>query len=162
LKAALQRQKYMKKCLYKLAFWPRRLYWFIVRPKTQGVKCIICKDNEILYIKNTYGSGLWNFPGGGIKRKEAPEQAVKREAREELGIELIGLNEAGSFINKLEYKTDTVFVFTASISPHSTLKQSAEIEEYMWLDKTTLPEQSSNTVMRCHRVHVANQLKTLQ
>ena len=50
------------------------IYWFILRPKTFGVKCIIENQGEILMIKNNYGGWKkWMFPGGGIDKNETPE-----------------------------------------------------------------------------------------
>lgn len=48
------------------------------------------KKKEILMMQRTldakHNPGRWSFFGGGVERGETPIQAVKREAKEELGI----------------------------------------------------------------------------
>ena len=47
-------------------------------------------DGRVLISKRPAGkhqAGLWEFPGGKIKEGEDPEQALRRELQEELGIE---------------------------------------------------------------------------
>lgn len=74
---------------YRAAFQVMRVWWFVVRPHTHGVKLIVWKGDEVLFVRHTYGDRLtWELPGGGRRRGEAPEAAATREAREELGLEL--------------------------------------------------------------------------
>jgi 8-oxo-dGTP pyrophosphatase MutT (NUDIX family) len=43
-------------------------------------------DGRYLIVKPSYKAG-WNLPGGGVDRGETPDQACRRELREELGID---------------------------------------------------------------------------
>ena len=49
----------------------------------QAVRAIIIKDNKILMVHTNKGD--YKFPGGGIKRMETHEQALRREVTEETG-----------------------------------------------------------------------------
>ncbi len=51
---------------------------------------MVDRDGRVLLAQRPPGkamAGLWEFPGGKIDCGETPEQALKRELREELGIE---------------------------------------------------------------------------
>ena len=48
-----------------------------------GRKLLITKRKE-----NGFLGGLWEFPGGKIKKKESAQKAIKREIREELSIQI--------------------------------------------------------------------------
>ncbi|ATP42473.1 DNA mismatch repair protein MutT [Solibacillus sp. R5-41] len=50
---------------------------------------VLIENNKIALIKRTKdGSVYYVFPGGGIEDGETPEEATKREALEELGVEV--------------------------------------------------------------------------
>ena len=54
------------------------------------VASIIHQDGKILATQRGYGDfkGLWEFPGGKIEPDETPEEALRREIREELNIDI--------------------------------------------------------------------------
>jgi len=61
------------------------------------VSAIIRKGNKLLLTKEVLEDGkeYWIFPGGGVKFGENLEEALKREIKEELGMEI----EIEKFIN---------------------------------------------------------------
>lgn len=53
------------------------------------VGCLIrCVDTLIVVYEEQGGRGAWDIPAGGIEPGETPEQAIKRELQEEVGLEL--------------------------------------------------------------------------
>ena len=56
----------------------------------QVVASIIHQDGKILATQRGYGEykGLWEFPGGKMEPGETEEQAIIREIREELNVEI--------------------------------------------------------------------------
>jgi ADP-ribose pyrophosphatase YjhB (NUDIX family) len=128
-----------KRTLIKLIYPVLKLYWFLVRPHTFGVQCVIQHGDTILLIRNTYGRKRWAFPGGGVARGETAEDAIRREVLEEVGLHLEHLQNIGAIDSTADYKRDRVVVF-AGISQHQQLIiDTAEILEARWFHLRYLP-----------------------
>src|SRR2546430_17534647 len=54
-----------------------------------GAASVILDDHgRILLVKHAYGELNWELPGGGGEARESAEETARREAREEVGVEL--------------------------------------------------------------------------
>lgn len=133
---------------YKVAAQIRRVYWFVFRPRTRGVKCVIEHDGRWLMIRNSYGRGHWTFPGGKVDRGEEPRIAAMREVREEVGIGLDDVVPIGDYYTTREHKRDTVYCFVARVaSPVHTIDEG-EIAEAEWITFADLPNFRAPSVDR--------------
>jgi mutator protein MutT len=64
--------------------------------------CVRDEEGRILLLRRSDGENLWGFPGGAIEPDERAADAVVREVREEIGlevepVELIGVYSAPEF-----------------------------------------------------------------
>ena len=106
--------------------------------KLQVVAAIICKDNRIFATQRGYGEfrGQWEFPGGKVEPGETPEEALIREIKEELDIEI----SVGKYIHTVEYDYPTfhlsMLCFICKILSGSLVLK--EHEEARWLEKNNL------------------------
>ncbi len=136
----------MKKIFYKIINPFRAAYWFIVRPKTTGVKCLIENNGKFLMIRNSYGHKQWTFPGGGVNGGELPERAAQREAHEEVGIENYKPTPLGEYFSSRQYKQDTVYCFFGKVQSDYFKIDNDEVSEAAWFIKTDMPELRSSAV----------------
>lgn len=85
---------------------------FMKEYKQLGAYGIIVKDEKILLIKKSSGpyDGKLDLPGGTIEFCERPEQALKRELIEEVGIEIkkYELFDADSVSFEWQFKEDVL------------------------------------------------------
>ena len=127
--------------LYKLA----RIYWFFRRPSTHGAKIVLKNDGAILCVRHTYQPDTWTFPGGGMKRGENAEDTLRREVKEEVGIDLGNITYAGEFQATYDFKNDTVLVYCASVSNPFVICDRLEIAEAQWFPLDRIPKFPPNS-----------------
>lgn len=123
-----------------------RVYWYVFRPHTTGVKCVIEHDGNWLMIRNTYGHRYWTFPGGRVHRHERPEDGARREVREEVGITLESLQPMGTYQNDRQYKRDTVHCFYAVVPTREHEIDGREIAEAKWFSLDAIPDHRGRAV----------------
>ena len=102
------------------------------------VAAVIRDENRIFSTARGYGEfkGQWEFPGGKIEEGESPQEALKREIREELDAEI----EVGGLIDTIEYDYPTFHLsmdcfWCRVVAGQLVLK---EAEAAKWLTKEEL------------------------
>ena len=102
------------------------------------VAAIIIRNGQVFATQRGYGEwkGWWEFPGGKMEPGESPQEALRREIREELDAEI----SVGQLLETVEWDypafhlTMHCFICTL-ISENMHLK---EHEAAAWLTKKTL------------------------
>lgn len=102
------------------------------------VAAIIQKENKILATKRGYGEfiNMWEFPGGKIESGETREQALVREIKEELNIEI----NVDKFAIDIEYQYPNFYLFMSCFMC-SIKEGSIELLEHndgKWITKEEL------------------------
>src|SRR4249919_1904493 len=102
--------------LYRLAHALRRQWWRVRRPRRSSVVVIAFDEHDrVLLVRHSYGPPVWSLPGGGIARGEDPEQAAKREIREELGCGLSDLLAVGASEEQISGSRERQLVYLARV-----------------------------------------------
>ncbi len=129
--------------------WKRLPYWFrlkIIRATqkkfTASVAVIITNANgKVLLLEHILRPGAgWGIPGGFIEHGEQPETAVRRELREEAGIEL----ENVEMFRIRTIKRHIEILFRAESSEMAEVK-SREIRSLGWFAVEEMPAEMPDT-----------------
>jgi ADP-ribose pyrophosphatase YjhB (NUDIX family) len=123
--------------MLRLIYLIYRVYCFIFRPVTLGVRVMMIDRDQVLLVRHTYMDG-WFMPGGGVKRGETLDQAARREAREETGATLNNLSLVGAYTNSKEWKSDHNILFLSTDFKISG-KHDLEIAEIRSFPLSALP-----------------------
>jgi 8-oxo-dGTP pyrophosphatase MutT (NUDIX family) len=138
-----------RRLAFRVAFRVLRVFWLIRRPHHRGAKCVITRGDEVLLVRHTYGPReRWELPGGGVKRGERASDGARREAREELGVDLADWRPLGDLFERIDHKHDTLCCFHAEVNSLAVEIDRGEIAEASWFSMHDLPAATSRYVPR--------------
>ena len=109
-------------------------------------------DGQLLIVEHVFHPNCpWGLPGGWMNRDEDPAETIIREMREETGLTVVV--ECPLMIQRTrELRAHLDVAFLCRALP-GTIKLSAELLDYRWIDPTALP-----IMLRFHRRVVAEAL----
>jgi 8-oxo-dGTP diphosphatase len=99
---------------------------------------IFNSEGHVLLLKRTYGNKGWSTPGGSIETGETIHDALLRECREELGVEVQNVVLTGFYYHSIV--NSQVAMFRCSLPEGEEIKLSAEHSEYNWFSLEELGE----------------------
>ena len=99
---------------------------------------VVDEQGRILLLKHEFRAGSgWGIPGGFMNQGEQPQEAVRREVREEIGLELERVELV--FVRTLK-KICQVEVYFRAAPRGTSHPRSIEIKSAAWFKPEELPE----------------------
>lgn len=100
---------------------------------------ILNENDEIFLMKSPKWENQWLVPGGKVEKGDSMEKTVKKEVREETGLEVTDIEflEAKDGGNPEDFERDTHFIFLNFVC--KALNQEVVLDEreavdYRWID----------------------------
>ena len=122
---------------------------------TVSAAAIITNDQrEVLLLNHAFRpfSG-WGLPGGFVTIHEQPEDAIRREIREETGLELDDL----TMFRVRTIRKHVEILFTAKANGSAEVKSPREIIELGWFNVDSMPENLSSSQKKLVRDVLSSQ-----
>ena len=108
-----------------------------------AAKIVLRHEDKILLMRDH--DGIWDFPGGGLEGDERLEEGLRRELREELGLEDFTLGPVIHadewFIEPHDLHVVAVF-YTGSVSERQEHQLSHEHSDAQWLTPAEIRQQT--------------------
>jgi 8-oxo-dGTP diphosphatase len=113
------------------------------RPQV-GTAIIITRDNKILLMKRKglHGHGTWSTPGGHLEFGETPEACAAREAKEEVGLDVVDIHFR-AVTNDVFQETGKHYItiwMDGKAASEPVIAAEREVSEFGWFAWDALPQ----------------------
>src|SRR3989344_3033265 len=98
------------------------------------ISAVVIKDKKILLVTGYDESFYWT-PGGKAEKNEREEDALKREIKEELNLNIISLKKCMKYIEKNITTKEPMEVCCYLVETSGILKPQKEITKFIWAKK---------------------------
>jgi 8-oxo-dGTP diphosphatase len=111
-----------------------------MRSQSVAVGVAFDADGHVLLVRTTYGERSYGPPGGRIEAGESPAAAVRREFKEETGLDVAVERLIGFYSFTDEDHETRAYAFLCAIVGGELRLPRDEISEVLWADPQGLPE----------------------
>jgi 8-oxo-dGTP pyrophosphatase MutT (NUDIX family) len=145
--ASLKSSTALRRYGFRVAHALLRVYWFLRRPSSHGVKCLLTDGDRVLLVRHTYGRPAWEIPGGAIKLGEEPMSAARREMLEELGLTIENWISLGEVTGRIDFRRDTLHCFHSEQRDPKLDPDYGELAAASWFPRSQLPSDLGGYVL---------------
>ena len=112
-----------------------------------AVGAVVCHQGKVLLVRRGHepAMGRWVIPGGGVELGETVRDAVRREIREECGIEISVANEPAAVVDRIDRDTagrvryHYVIIDYLADYQSGMLTPGSDVTAAQWVDPADLP-----------------------
>jgi len=111
-------------------------------PRILVVAAVVWRDGRLLFTQRPPGGPIglqWEFPGGKVERGESPAEALRREIREELGVDAEPHEELGREQHDYPHGTRVDLVFLRCTLSSFEFTPSDEVHAVQWWQPAEVP-----------------------
>jgi len=130
-------------------FCPQCSFIFYQNPKPTA-SALITSADRVLLVRRAIDpqKGCWDLPGGFLEVDEHPEQALRREIKEELDISIEVMGFLGIYMDRYDY--DEAGGHTLNIYYHARIaagepRPASDIDQWGWFASDEIPSNMAFT-----------------
>ncbi|MFO0589228.1 MAG: (deoxy)nucleoside triphosphate pyrophosphohydrolase [Polyangiaceae bacterium] len=116
-----------------------------VRKQILVAAAAVIRDGRVLLTQRKQGShlaGAWELPGGKAEHDEDPRDAVVRELREELGVEVIVGDILDVTFHRYPEKSVLLLFYEAALAQDSPEPRPLDVADLQWAGPADLKDET--------------------